>query len=450
MPNLIDAIKKKASLQLADLFLHLGGQFSNQALLRILDLFSMTINDSGYQDGFRYIRFLIKNNHGCVSAARRLIRELNPQVRKKIIENFFIGSILEGYQKRYQFWEKYGFAPPVSLLMSPTQRCNLNCTGCFASEYERSPSLSMEIMDKIINEAKSIGTYQITLLGGEPLLRIQELLTLFENHPDIAFQVFTNGLLMNKDTAFALANLGNVAISLSIEGFQRETDARRGEGSFDAVLQAMDCLRKAGVLSAFSVTVTRQNLEVVTSDEFIKKMIDKGCIYGWYFLYLPVGGCPTASSMPTPNERKILRERIINLRRRHPILLVDFWHDGKITHGCMAGGRKYLHINANGDVEPCVFTHFAVDNINEKSLIEVLQSPFFNEIRSRVGEEKNLLRPCMIIDKPEVLRETVKKHQAYPTSARAFTLLEEFKEHLDTYSSAYKKIADEIWYGPGQ
>jgi MoaA/NifB/PqqE/SkfB family radical SAM enzyme len=308
----------------------------------------------------------------------------------------------------------------------------------------------MEIMDKIIREAKSIGTYQITLLGGEPLLRIQELLVLFKNHPDIGFQVFTNGLLMNQDIALALAGLGNVAIALSIEGFQQETDTRRGEGSFDAVLQAMDFLKMAGVLSAFSVTVTRQNLDVVTSDEFIMKMISNGCIYGWYFLYLPVGGCPTTSSMLTPDERRTLRDRIINLRRKYPILLVDFWHDGKITHGCMAGGKKYLHINANGDVEPCVFAHFAVDNINDKSLIEVLQSSFFKEIRRRVGEEKNLLRPCMIIDKPEVLRECVKNHQAYPTSARAFTLLEEFREHLDTYSSAYKKIADELWYGPEQ
>jgi MoaA/NifB/PqqE/SkfB family radical SAM enzyme len=450
MPKLISSLKKKASMQLADLFFQLGGQFSNQALLRILDLFSMTIHDRGYQEGFKYIRFLIKDDHGCVSAARRLIRELNPQVRKKIIENFFIGSILEGYQKRYQFWQEYGFAPPVSILMSPTQRCNLNCTGCFAAEYERTPSLSIEIMEKIIKEAKSIGTYQITLLGGEPLLRIQELLTLFKNHPDIAFQIFTNGLLLNQDIALALAGLGNVAISLSLEGFQPETDARRGSGSFAAVLQAMDFLKKAGILFSFSVTVTRQNLGVVTSDEFMKNMILKGCIYGWYFLYLPVGGCPTTSSMLTPNERRILRDRIINLRRKYPILLVDFWHDGKITHGCMAGGRKYLHINANGDVEPCVFTHFAVDNINEKSLIEVLQSPFFEDIRRRLGEEKNLLRPCMIIDKPDILRETVKKYQAYPTSARAFTLLEEFKEHLDTYSSAYKKIADELWYGPEQ
>ena len=42
---------------------------------------------------------------------------------------------------------------------------------------------------------------------------------------------------------------------------------------------------------------------------------------------------------------------------------MDFWNDGIYTKGCIPGGKRYFHINARGDAEPCAFVHFAVDNV---------------------------------------------------------------------------------------
>ena len=46
---------------------------------------------------------------------------------------------------------------------------------------------------------------------------------------------------------------------------------------------------------------------------------------------------------------------------------MDFQNDAEYVGGCIAGGRRYLHINANGDVDPCVFIHYSDSNIREKT-----------------------------------------------------------------------------------
>jgi len=149
--------------------------------------------------------------------------------------------------------------------------------------------------------------------------------------------------------------------------------------------------------------------------------------------------------MPTAEQRLFRREELVKRRARHDILLADFWNDGPMVGGCLAGGRTYLHINSNGEVEPCVFAHFAVDNIREKPLRDILQSPFFTEIRRRQPYDDNLLRPCMIIDVPEVLREVVTVCGAHPTHYGADAVINELAQDMDRYSETYHRMADTKW-----
>ena len=134
-----------------------------------------------------------------------------------------------------------------------------------------------------------------------------------------------------------------------------------------------------------------------------------------------------------------------NFRKTKDIIVADFWNDGNLVNGCMAGGKNYLHINVNGDVEPCVFVHFAADNIKEKSLAEVITSPFFMAFRKRQPFNENHLRPCSIIDNPHVLRDIVAETGAYATHDGAETVVTDLAKQLDAYSCAYGKIADKVW-----
>lgn len=375
---------------------------------------------------------------------KRALKEASPNCRRKMARNFYGNALIKGARKRDAVASEIGVRPPFLFVVSPTMRCNLACKGCYAFEYRKEHDLPPEVFDRLMREAKELGIYFITISGGEPFV-YEALLELFREHDDMFFQVYTNGTLIDEKMAGRLAELGNVLPAISVEGFRRETDQRRGPGVFDKILRAMASLKEAGVLFGFSATATRQNNELIVSDEFVDFYVEQGCFLGWYFNYVPIGRQPNLELMPTPQQRYYRRQRLLELRKTKPILLADFWNDGSLTGGCIAGGRSYFHVNSNGDLEPCVFCHFAVDNVKEKSLVEALQSPFFQAIRRRQPYSDNHLRPCMLIDNPKVLREVLAETGARPTHPGAESLAGELAEGLDRYAEEYAAVVDPIW-----
>ncbi|MBA7675554.1 PqqA peptide cyclase [subsurface metagenome] len=370
--------------------------------------------------------------------------KVSPQVREKVVMNLINNAMIQGQPKRLAFARKYGFNPPNLLVISPTMRCNLKCYGCYAWQYSKKDDLPYDVCNRVIDEANDIGIYFFVITGGEPFCW-GNFYDFLERHNDSFFQVYTNGQLIDDRVAKRLAELGNAVPCISVEGFEKETDRRRGKGAWARIMKSMDVLNDNGVLFGFSVTATRGNNELVVSDEFVDLFIEKGAFIGWYFNYVPIGKEPNLELMPTPEQRDYRRKRILEIRKSNKIIAADFWNDGPLVNGCMAGGKNYLHINVNGDVEPCVFVHFAVDNIKEKSLIDVLTSDFFMGFRKRQPYTKNHLRPCCIIDNPYVLRNIVAETGAYPTHDGAESIIGCFAKSLDKYAGDYKEIADKVW-----
>jgi hypothetical protein len=200
------------------------------------------------------------------------------------------------------------------------------------------------------------------------------------------------------------------------------------------------------VLFGFSATPNKLTTPVLTSDAFIDLMIEKGCAFGWFFQYVPIGRKPDVKLMSTPEQRNALRETIARWRASKPIFLADFWNDGPYVRGCIAAARPggYFHINCRGDVEPCVFLQFSTDNIKQKSLVEAINSPFFKALRQAqpYNKECNLLAPCALIDNPEVLRQVVKRYGAKPSYNGSNDVIEDKKitKWLDSYSAAWKAL----------
>lgn len=370
--------------------------------------------------------------------------KVSPQVREKIVMNLINNAMIQGQPKRIDFAQKYGISPPNLLVISPTMKCNLRCYGCYAWQYSKKNDLPYDVCNRVIEEANDIGLYFFVITGGEPFCW-DKIYDFLERHNDSFFQIYTNGQMIDNKAAERLAELGNAVPCISVEGFEKETDERRGKDVWKKIMSAMDALRENGVLFGFSVTATRGNNELVVSDEFIDLFINKGAFIGWYFNYVPIGKEPNMELMPTPEQRDYRRSRIVEIRKTKKIIVADFWNDGPLVNGCMAGGKNYLHVNVNGDVEPCVFVHFAADNIKEKSLIDILTSDFFMAFRKRQPYTENHLRPCSIIDNPYILRDIVAETGAYPTHEGAETIISCLARPLDKYASDYKKIADKVW-----
>lgn len=355
--------------------------------------------------------------------ARGRVRDLarNPRFLQRWVCNWVLETMFFGNRLRQRLGRRLGVHIPQFILIDPTEACNLRCAGCWAGEYQPR-TMPLETLDRILNEGKRFGMHWVVMSGGEPFA-YRHILDVFRKHQDISFMVYTNGTLIDDRVADVLAELGNVSCAFSLEGWRETTDGRRGPGVFDRVMAAMDRLRQRGMLFGASLTVTRENVEELFSDEFMDFLIDKGVVYCWSFHYVPVGRDPDPSLMITPQQREWLARRVPEIRASKPILLADFWNDGHLTGGCIAGGRYYFHINAAGDVEPCAFAHFAVDNIMNKSLLEVFRSPLFQAYQRRQPFNDTHWAPCPIIDAPAALREIVAETGARPTHPGAESLL---------------------------
>ncbi|HXX36357.1 MAG TPA: radical SAM protein [Thermodesulfobacteriota bacterium] len=416
---------------------------STENLIRLTYLAEKIPQKDSYREKIRWIRTLFQTNHPGLSIARRVLNETHSLHRRKLISNFIVNQLLVGTNRRKAFEAERGFYPPDAMLISPTMRCNLNCYGCYSGVYSQE-DLPYEVLDRLMGECKEMGIYLVMMTGGEPFLR-QDLFDLFEKHDDMMFQVYTNGTLIDQKMIDRFVALGNVSPAISLEGLREETDGRRGRGQFDRVLRIMDGLKEAGIFFAVSTTQTSRNHEVLTSDVFIDFLVERGCILLWNFHYVPIGRNPDLSLMVTPEQRCRARERLAYFRATRPMLFVDFWNDGCLTQGCIAAGRKYFHVNARGDVEPCIFCHFASDNIKEKSLMEALNSPLFREMRSHQPLSDNYFRPCLLIDHPEQGREFALQHAKYFTHEGADQFFTDFAQAIDSYAKAYGEIAEAAW-----
>jgi len=446
-----DYAQDKVFDQIGTIFSQIQGRISHEALNRALAIAQKLDRAKDYCHEIEALKKAIDSNHPYLQFFD-LLKKRNLQCRKKLIRNFLINAVFHGNKKRKDFSFTHNTPRPFFFVISPSMKCNLHCVGCYAGKYQKDEGLSYHVVDRILNDAKTMGIYFITVSGGEPFYR-EDILDLFADHDDIYFQVFTNGTLIDAEMAERISRIGNIAPVISCEGFEGETDHRRGNGTFRKICLAMDNLREEGVIFGFSTVPASYNYATLLKDEYYEFLVDKGALFGWLFQYIPIGSRPDQGLMLTPEQRVTLHDRVKEVRNRLPLFIADFWNDGPYVDGCLAGARSsrgYFHINSNGDIEPCVFVHFAVDNIKdiyEKGghLWDGLNSPFFREIRTGQPWNDNHQMPCMIIDNPHCLRNVVRKTRPYPTHEGAESIITypAFVRHLDQYSEKLKCLLNE-------
>ncbi len=388
---------------------------------------------------------LIKKKHPTYYLIKRILEGTDQKCLKKLVENLILRGFIENDKFKEDNMDKIDNWAPKTLLISPSMRCNLRCVGCYADRYSKEDDLSYEDLDRVIGQARDMKVGFITILGGEPFIR-KDLFDIFKKYNDCYFQVYSNGTLITEELCEKLKEVGNVILQISIEGYEKETDERRGKGTWNAIMKAMALLKKHKIPFGTSICVTNKNQELVFSDEFIDMLIDKGAFMSWYFLFMPVCGDPDMSLMPTPDQRLNMLNRGKIIRDTKPLFIIDFWNDAPYVGGCIAG-KEYAHVTSTGDVEPCIFTHFSVSNIKEVSLKEAFNSEYFKDLRKKQPYNENLYMPCQWIDNPEVSRELYAKHDLKPTHKGADDILtnDKNKKIIDKYAAEIKEKFKEPW-----
>ncbi len=359
---------------------------------------------------------------------------ISPQVFKRVVDTLLVNSILTNEVTDYDLTLEQ--RNPFTVLVSPTRVCNLRCSGCYAAT-ENAPQehLAFHTFERIISDKRKLwGSCFTAVSGGEPFLwqsNGKGLLDLAERHPDEYFLVYTNGTLIDDNTAARMEWLGNVTPAISVEGFERETDARRGDGVHRKIREACERLRHYGVPFGISVTATKDNWEAITSDEFVDYYFyEEGAFYGWIFQYMPIGESPDLSLMVPPEQRLEMWSRSWDLMRRKQVFYADFWNSATASSGCISAGRPhgYFHIISNGDITPCVFMPYAAVNIYDiykqgGSLNDVFRTQLFKRIRefqdnyayAQSDEDVgNWLCPCPTRDHHDLFHQILKDTQPKP------------------------------------
>ncbi len=380
--------------------------------------------------------------------ALNILKDIDRDLIKKLLLSLGLGAGVKGTKAVRKNREKYKCNIPFQILLDPTSACNCKCKGCWAAEYGHQNNLTYEEMSSIVSQGRELGTHFYMFTGGEPLIRKNDIIRLCREYPDCAFLSYTNGHLVDEKFCDDMLSVGNIALALSIEGDEESTDARRGDGNYQKVISAMELLKKKGLLFGMSVCYTRENVEKVTSDEFLDKMLSLGVKFGLYFNYMPVGHDSPADLIPTPDQREYMYywlKRVRNSKTGKPMFFMDFQSDGEYVGGCIAGGRNYFHINSAGDMEPCVFIHFSDSNIRTHTLLEGLRNPLFMAFRHDQPFNDNHLRPCPMLENPECLRDIVKRTGAKSTNLIAEETAEMLCSKCDKFAAHWAPRAEEIW-----
>lgn len=393
--------------------------------------------------------------------------EYAERVRETFVMNGFLDERRPKVQKKYE--DKYGIEPPSFCLISPTKRCNLRCTGCYAaSEATSAATLDYEVFTKLLHEMRDlIGSNFIVISGGEPFMYNSQgktLLDAVEEFSDMVFLVYTNGTLLTDETVERMAGLGNITPAISVEGYEKETDARRGKGVYAKIMDSMERLRHRGVPFGTSVTATKNNVEILLTDEFYEHYFEElGAVYMWMFHLMPIGRAKdTMDLMISPEQRVALYNQWERMLFDKKYFVGDFWNSGAASDGCIAYGRErgYFYVDWNGNITPCGFVPYYKDNLYDlykdgKSIADALMSDLFAKGRKwqheyGYGQLKfcnNILTPCSIRDHHKYFRENILDESAKPEDENAKAALEdpEYYERLVEFDEELEKLTQPIW-----
>ena len=370
---------------------------------------------------------------------------LNPEVRRRLLKTLIVDANILAWPEQEKAREKYQCNIPWAILLDPTSACNLRCTGCWAAEYGHALNLSFDDICSIIDQGRELGCHIYIYTGGEPLVRKDDLIRICEKYPDCAFLCFTNATLIDEAFCQDMIRVANFVPAISAEGNEHTTDARRGDGTYAKIERAMDLLRKHELPFGISACWTRANADAIATEENMDWMIEKGALFCWYFHFMPVGRAASAELMPTPEQRERMYRFVREMRGKKPLFTMDFQNDGEYVGGCIAGGRRYLHINAAGDVEPCVFIHYSNANIHEVSLLDALRSPLFMKYYEGQPFNTNHLRPCPMLENPDDLPRMVAQTGAHSTDLVEQESPEQLREKTAPAAAAWKPVAERLW-----
>jgi MoaA/NifB/PqqE/SkfB family radical SAM enzyme len=322
--------------------------------------------------------------------------------------------VLRGEKKRLQNQEEHHVPVPYACILSVTWRCNLKCIGCYAKHYPATHQLKLREIQNLLEQAESLGIYIFVIVGGEPLL-LPGIVETLSQSKKILFFFFTNGTLIDHGKLMLIKRAKNIVPIISVEGSDFSTELRRGPGMGEMIGRTLSLFKKHKMVFGFSTMITHKNIREVLSVPWLHSLWAYGARFGFIIDYIPFPRTLDESLVLTSEDSQYKREMIRALNVSSRVTLFNFPEDEYRQAGCKSAGNGFIHVNANGYVEPCPFSHYAADNIRDKTLLEILNSDFFGRLRNAFQDRENTQKTCMLFYNENLVREIADGTQAFST-----------------------------------
>lgn len=331
---------------------------------------------------------------------------------------FFI-NYSENEKKRLKNQTLYNSVIPPVCIFSVTWKCNLSCKGCYALNYNKNDTLNLKEISQIIDSLVNYGTYIFIIAGGEPLT-IENIIPELGKNKKAIFFLFTNGTMLDDEKIGQLRKNKNILPLISFEGDNDSTDTRRGNKVGEKVEKLFINLKKAKIPFGISTMATHKNIDFVISKEHLDWVHKSGAVFLYIIDYIPFEFNLKTDFVLTENDHLHKRQELAKRAKDTKLTFYNFPSDEYSDGFCESAGKGFIHINAHGYVEPCPFSHYAKDNILEKDFIEILNSNFMNTIRNDFASIKNETGDCLLVKHSGIVKEIVKKTDAFCTEAKCF------------------------------
>ncbi len=341
---------------------------------------------------------------------------------------------------------KKGVYFPPFLYISITNSCNLRCQGCWVDVASPQQAISLDDMARMIANAKQHGNSFFGILGGEPFMHPQ-FFDILEAHQDCYFQVFTNAQFITDEVAARLRRVGNVTPLVSVEGKEVASDERRGRKNvYSHTMRGLEACVRHKLITGVATSVCQTNIDELLTEKWLDELIARGITYVWFYTYRVIGPNPSTELALRPEQVLKVRRFCVEMRKRKPIGIVDAYWDDKGEALCPAATGISHHISPWGDIEPCPIIQFAGAKITDNNgdiFKTMTESKYLADFRKTAA---GATRGCIVLERPDLLREFVQRHGLRDTTVRQTALKE--LEALSQRSSQHNpgnEIPEEHW-----
>jgi MoaA/NifB/PqqE/SkfB family radical SAM enzyme len=357
--------------------------------------------------------------------AKRLLLETDKRLLWKLAWNMGVKGMLS--VERHKRRLKRGHVFPPFLYVSIINSCNLRCQGCWVDVAAKQEIIQPDVFHQLVREAKAMGNVFFGIVGGEPFMH-PRLLDMVGAHPDCYFQIFTNGQFITDEQAKRMRQLGNVTPLVSVEGTEIVSDQRRGRANvYSRTMEGVRNCLKHRVFTGVCTSLCQTNIEDLLTERWIDQLIAMGVMYTWFHVYRPMGPDANPELSLSPQQQLQARRFVVEMRAKKPIIIIDAYYDGEGQALCPAATGVSHHINPWGDIEPCPIVQFTKESIHAnngdgRSLRDkFVHSEFLRDFRELA---QSTTRGCIVLERPDLLKQLVEKHQARDSTARGTALAE--------------------------